>query len=374
MNALLDKLILLAGCFLLLLYDKPNPGILHVLGILWAVTFLCICTCCNPDCLPLRSLKKQTRAVLALFFALYVILSLCSPFFGIFLVLSFYEQFLSARWYFSLIPVLTAFLSQSPASDIPRIPVLLLFLLGGLLKYKTLHLLKLERDFKLLRDTSTEYSLLLRRKNKDLIQRQDYEIHVATLQERNRIAREIHDNVGHMLARSILQSGALLALNQDDQLKEPLTSLKDTLSHAMDSIRKSVHDLHDDSIDLKASISALLEDFKDYDTQFDYDMGTVIPRQIKYCFISIVKESLSNIVKHSNATHISITVREHPSLYQLMITDNGTGSSTNNSGIGLENMRERAEALQGHFSVTTENGFRIFISIPRKNNTKENRT
>lgn len=366
MNAILDKLILLTGSFLLLLYGKPNPGILHVLGLLWAVTFLCTCTYCNPDSLPLCSLKKQTRAVLVLFFALYVILSLCSPFFGIFLVLSFYEQFLSTRWYFYLIPVLTTLFSLNLYSDITGIPALLLFLLGGLLKYRTLHLLKLERDFKRMRDTSTEYSLLLRQKNKDLIQKQDSEIHVATLRERNRIAREIHDNVGHMLSRSILQSGALLALNKDEQLKEPLISLKDTLSHAMDSIRESVHDLHDDSIDLKSSISALLEDFKDYDTQFDYDMGTAIPREIKYCFISIVKESLSNIVKHSNATRILVTVREHPRLYQLMITDNGTGISTNNPGIGLENMRERVEALRGHFSVTTENGFRIFISIPRE--------
>ena len=47
---------------------------------------------------------------------------------------------------------------------------------------------------------------MLTQKNKDLLEKQDYEIHVATLKERNRIAREIHDNVGHMLSRSLLQS------------------------------------------------------------------------------------------------------------------------------------------------------------------------
>lgn len=368
MNAILDKLILLAGSFLLSLYYRPDPGTLHVLGFLWAVTFLCISTYCNPDSLSFGSLKKQSRAVLILLFLLFALFSCCSPFCGIFLVLAFYESFLAGSWYLCLVPVLAAILSLRQTSVSILIFVFLLLLLGGLLKYKTLHLLKLERDFKLLRDTSTENSLLLRQKNKDLIQRQDYEIHVATLRERNRIAREIHDNVGHMLSRSLLQSGALLALNKEEDLKEPLTALKDTLSQAMDSIRESVHDLHDDSIDLKSSIETMLEDFKAYDTQFDYDMGKIIPREIKYCFISIVKESLSNLARHSNATRIFITAREHPSLYQLIITDNGTDISTTNPGIGLENMKQRVEALHGNFSVTTENGFRIFISVPNEKN------
>lgn len=366
MIAILDKIILLAGSFLLSLYYKSDPGIMHVLGFLWAVTYLCITSFYNPDCLPFDCLKKQLKAILFLFSISYFIFSLVSPFFGMFIAISFYEQFQTSPWYYCLLPVLAVFFSLNECPIIIHGLAFLLFLMGGILKYKTLHLMKLKQDFKLLRDTSTEYNLLLRQKNKTLIQKQDYEIHVATLRERNRIAREIHDNVGHMLSRSILQSGALLALNKDEQLKEPLTALKDTLSHAMDSIRESVHDLHDDSVDLKSSILTLLEDFKNYNTQFEYDMGTMIPREIKYCFISIVKESLSNITRHSNATHIQIVVREHPSLYQLMVWDNGTDIFMNNPGIGLENMKERVEALRGNFSVTTEKGFRIFISIPNE--------
>lgn len=138
----------------------------------------------------------------------------------------------------------------------------LLFSIALILCYKTKRLLQLEQDFRLLRDTSTEYHLLLQQKNKDLIERQDYEIHAAALRERNRIAREIHDNVGHMLSRSILQAGALLAINQQENLKEPLYALKDTLSHAMDDIRNSVHDLHNDSIDLRQTVSDMLSGFR----------------------------------------------------------------------------------------------------------------
>ena len=62
----------------------------------------------------------------------------------------------------------------------------------------------LEEELKRTRDDSRERDLLLSQKNKALLEKQDYEIYNATLKERNRIAREIHDNVGHVLSRSIL--------------------------------------------------------------------------------------------------------------------------------------------------------------------------
>ena len=235
-----------------------------------------------------------------------------------------------------------------------------------LLYDKTTRIRTLSEDLKHLRDTSVEYNLLLSKKNRDLLEKQDYEVHVATLKERNRIAQEIHDNVGHMLSRSLLQVGALIAINKEDTIGELLSSLKDTLSLAMNNIRESVHDLHDDSIDLNAAITELLADYqKHYHLQFDYDMGTSVPRPLKYCYIAIVKEALSNISKHSNASTIRIIMREHPSFYQLMIEDNGTDIEVSGSGIGLENMQERIDTFHGRFTVTTEHGFRIFISIPK---------
>lgn len=71
---------------------------------------------------------------------------------------------------------------------------------------------------------------------------------LATLNERNRIAREIHDNVGHLLSRSLLQVGALQVVNRDETVRQGLDTMRDTLSGAMDSIRRSVHDLHDESV------------------------------------------------------------------------------------------------------------------------------
>ena len=88
-----------------------------------------------------------------------------------------------------------------------------------------------------LRDISREAALLLEEKNRELIERQDYEIRLATLNERGRIAREIHDHVGHLLSRSILQIGALMVTASNEEEKENLSTLHETLSQAMDRIR-----------------------------------------------------------------------------------------------------------------------------------------
>ncbi len=236
------------------------------------------------------------------------------------------------------------------------------------IQYKSSKIEDLSNELIRLRDTSTEYNMMLKEKNKNLLEKQDYEIYLATLRERNRIAREIHDNVGHMLSRSILQVGALLAINKDETISEHLVSVKDTLNQAMSSIRKSVHDLHDESVDLKKAIYDAVEDMKEYKINIDYDASPAVPRNIKYCFIATVKEAMNNIVKHSNGDSVNIVLREHPGFYQLLIEDNGKVSNKSlKGGIGLENMRERVEAFSGMFSIDIEKGFKIFISISKSN-------
>ena len=221
------------------------------------------------------------------------------------------------------------------------------------------------------RDTAVENSNRLIKKNEQLIEAQDNEVHLATLTERNRIAREIHDNVGHMLTRTILQMGAIQIINKDDDLKEPLDSVKSTLDEAMNSIRKSVHDLHDDSIDLESALREAIAPLKEnFSVSFDYDVPGRINGKIKYCFIAIVKEAVSNIIKHSNGDSVNIIVREHPAMCTLCIEDNGECSDNISSGgIGLENMNDRVKALGGVLNITAgKNGFKIFVSIMKKRN------
>ena len=243
-----------------------------------------------------------------------------------------------------------------------------------LLYGRTRRLNELEQEYKRARDDSRELTLMLEKKNQDLLEKQDTEVYLATLKERNRIAREIHDNVGHMLTRSILQVGAIQTINKEPILTNPLSDLRATLDTAMNSIRSSVHDLHDESIDTKAAIQDMLNDITGFHTSFEYDMGNIVPKDIKYCLISIAKEAITNAVKHSNGDQLSILIREHPGFYQLMIRDNGTGIHlTTSPGIGLTNIQERVQSLSGTLQISTESGFRLFVSIP-KNTQKGDRT
>ena len=211
-----------------------------------------------------------------------------------------------------------------------------------------------------------------------LAEKQDYEIYAATLKERNRIAREIHDNVGHLLSRSILITGAAKAINASDALSPVLDDLDHSLNQAMTSIRTSVHDLHDESLNLKEAAESLTSDFTFCPVTLNYDMGLKFRGKSNDCFISIVKEALSNVARHSNATLVQITMREHPALYQLCIEDNGTleeglSLSENNRealfssrGIGLSNMNDRLKILNGNLQITIQKAS-AFLSLSQKN-------
>ncbi len=247
-------------------------------------------------------------------------------------------------------------------------------LISFVFQYKSSRLIKLHNEFRTLRDDSTEHTILMQQKNAALIEAQNYEILNATLEERHRIAREIHDNVGHLLSRSILMTGALKMTTKNTDLGEPIEQLETTLSYAMDNIRSSVHDLHDDSINLQITLETLCRDFLTAHCSLDYELSATISRDIKYCFIAIVKEALNNITKHSNATEVSIFTKEHSSMYQLSIHDNGSVKPpplfSSDSGIGLFNMKERVRALNGTIKFSWNDGFQIFISIPKKETLK----
>lgn len=244
-------------------------------------------------------------------------------------------------------------------------------LLAVVIGLRSGELMKLRNELKNTRDNDTELEMMLKQKNHDLIQKQDDEINIATLKERNRIAREIHDNVGHMLSRALLQSGALLAVTDEKKMPAQYTmtaGLKETLTSAMNSIRESVHGLRDDSIDLHHAIREITDSVSSrFIVRTDFDFSEKMPANVKQCFIAVIKEAVSNSLKYSSGNEINIVIREHPAIYQLFIHDNGRSEKAKNScGMGLNNMRERAEALGGIFQLDTQNGFRIFISIKRK--------
>lgn len=252
----------------------------------------------------------------------------------------------------------------------------LISVLAAYLAYRSRHFDELNRKLKIVRDDSEENQLQLKERNRRLIEHQDQEVYVATLKERNRIAREIHDNVGHMLTRSILQTGALMTIHKNDEIGVQLSAVRENLDEAMNNIRLSVHDLHDESISLKQSIEEILIPLKDkYIVKLEYDIQDDMSRDKKYAMIGIVREAVSNIIKYSKKSMVDIILREHPGMYQLVVWDYDRDDAMNseydstvvsaNGGIGLQNMYDRVAALDGNISITKGRGFRIFVTLPK---------
>ena len=355
MEKLYDKLILFLCCTIFLI--SYNLSLYTILPVIVVISLNSLMTYFDNNALNIFS------------YLCYVGLCILSPNFICFLPIMCYDMVGEPYRYVIYFAI---FASANALHSFPPLTILILMLLtvlAWLLKKRTLALTQAKQDYFSLRDEMMEKAEMLQIQNRDLLEKQDYEISNATLNERNRIAREIHDTVGHLLSSSILQIGALLAICKDDSIKENLTNIKNTLSTGMDSIRSSIHNIHEDSLDLQDKLMELTHNFTFCKTAFSYHVNHDFPMKAKYSILFIVKEALSNVMKHSNATLVSITVSELPGIYQIIIHDNGTtsqGTRHDSSGMGLQSMIERVNTLGGNFYTDTRDGFKIFISLPKE--------
>lgn len=234
-----------------------------------------------------------------------------------------------------------------------------------LMKNKTKQILLLQENNRRIKDDSEELKMLQEAKLKEQLERQDYEIQLAISEERNRIAREIHDSVGHNLSSSLLQIGAMIAINKDEKLKQPLINMKNTLSAGMNSIRTSVHDLHADRLDLEKEFQNIISQFTFCPITLHYHCTNLMDMKLKYCFLNILKEALNNIIKHSNATFVQVSLVENAQFYQFIVHDNGTNIHIQ-EGMGLKNMQGRVYQHQGIIRISDEHGLKLFITIPKR--------
>ena len=352
-SELTDKLILFLACFVTYVFQSAAD--IYVVPLL--ITIITISLLSYFD----------IRTIRICIFVLFLISSLLNPDLNYFIPLLFYDFIgtdMKLLLIFLLIPMLL-FYEQFGLTLAGSIWVVCTLAVWG--KYRTLTCLELKLSINALGDNARELSEQLKNQNKKLLGKMDLDISLATLKERNRIAREIHDNVGHQLSSSILQIGALMTFNDDPKIGEALTSVNVTLSEAMGNIRDSVHDLHDQSVDLHMQISGMVDKFSFCQVNFNDEIITQPDKRIKLAFISIAKEALSNIIKHSDATGVDIVLREHPAFYQFIIRDNGTiKSRINDRGMGLLNMIERIQTINGNINFRTKDGFEIFISVPKE--------
>lgn len=323
-------------------------------------------------CLGVFVEHRYFNFILSAFFAVFTI---PFPYLGIYSGIICYQIFLQKDSLItyekicSLAAVLLFFFRIS-GNTFQTVLFLLILLLSIHMAAVLNHLNLLKKHMVYSRDEHFEEQKLLKTRYHMLIEQQDHEIQVATLSERNRIAREIHDNVGHTLSRSILQLGALLAVYKNTETQALLLPLKESLDEAMTSIRNSVHNLHKESIDFEAFFYHITSEMNNYELNLSCNLPKNLPEQIAYSFIAVLREALTNIRKHSDADRIRIIARELSNYYQLIIEDNGHPNfelHKKRNGIGLKNMEDRIQSLQGLIYFSCQNGFRIFISVPKQN-------
>jgi signal transduction histidine kinase len=198
----------------------------------------------------------------------------------------------------------------------------------------------------------------------------------GSLQERNRIAREIHDSLGHSLTALNLHLEMAVKLSQvkPEKSREVLVEAKRLGSIALRDVRQSVSALRSDPMhnqDLPTAIHKLADEFKlsNYIQPICYlDLPEHLPPSVAITIYRIIQEALTNISKYAHATEVKIDIRTESNSIELQITDNGRGFiPTNNlTGFGLQGMRERVLSLQGEFDLISapDRGCQILASIP----------
>lgn len=225
-------------------------------------------------------------------------------------------------------------------------------------------------------DDARQDSLNAKRLGEEIMKNADNEVYTARLKERNRIAREIHDNVGHMITRVIVQMQAIKIINKDEKVARQLDSVSETLDLAMTGIRKSVHELHDDSIDVSIAVNDIIKTLPE---RFDVDVNTSIEspadNKTKSCILGIIKEAVTNISKYSRGDKVRIEVVENNTFWRILVRDNGenperdymlTGDYMASGGLGLKNIASRAASCGGRASVRSgKDGFEIMATLPK---------
>ncbi len=198
----------------------------------------------------------------------------------------------------------------------------------------------------------------------------------ATLQERNRIAREIHDSLDHSLtAQSIQLENALMFWRSNtEKAQEFLLEAKRLGSNALQEVRQSIAALRSNPLQgqsLESAILSLIEKFhQKAGTMPDCTISLALPlsSEVSTTIYQIVQEALNNIYKHSGATQVTLHLQATAQTLSLLVEDNGKGFNLdqNTSGLGIQKMRIRAVAIGGRCNITSKLGVgcRIVVYVP----------
>ena len=200
--------------------------------------------------------------------------------------------------------------------------------------------------------------------------------------DRRRVARELHDGVGQLLAGIAMNTAALIKSNLPPQAVEKLLDTETLTREAIRQIRTTSHLLHPPLLD-ELGLSSALEWYVDgFSKRSGIPVTLKIPKDLnrlppntEIAIFRVVQECLTNIHRHANASSGSVELSRLPGNLQLAIRDDGTGMPDDywsrpngRSGVGLRGIKERIEELGGQLRVgSSQYGTEIIARIPLPN-------
>lgn len=199
--------------------------------------------------------------------------------------------------------------------------------------------------------------------------------------ERGRIAAEMHDGLGQSLA--IIKNRAMISLSKPDDQDHSLEQLREIAeasNEAINEVHGIIYDLRPIQLD-RLGLTGAIEDMaermaKTSEMKFDLSIDNIdgiFPKQSENSVYRIIQESLNNVVKHAEASSVSIKVTKERSLVLIIIKDDGVGFDAAGSGVdrkergfGLNGMNERARLLGGRADVESwaGAGTRVTVTLP----------
>jgi signal transduction histidine kinase len=202
----------------------------------------------------------------------------------------------------------------------------------------------------------------------------------AATEEQLRMARDLHDGVGHGLAVIAMQAGvALHVLDRDpDAARRSLEAIRDTSTEALDALRAELSTLAGPGSGSGprtprrglADLAGLAERVRATGLTVDVRRsGPAVPPAVDEAAYAIVQEALTNVLRHAGARRVAVEIDAAEAL-RLTVTDDGRGppplTDEPGEGMGLRGMRDRAEALGGRCSAGpgTDGGFAVAVELP----------
>ncbi|WP_438349460.1 sensor histidine kinase [Paenibacillus sp. FA6] len=194
-------------------------------------------------------------------------------------------------------------------------------------------------------------------------------------EERNRIARDLHDTLGQTLTMIKLKSELTLRLleKNPDKAKHELNDIVNTSRFALKQVRELVTDMKFVSLENEIELSSEIFQQAGIELIVNNNDSKLLLTNVAETMLALsVREAITNIIKHSEAKQCTITQYEQDEHYHIQVSDDGNGNLMEGHGYGIQSIRERLAMLQGeiHIAAHPNHGTAITLKVPLMRNRK----